>query len=278
MDLTLAALDLDWPDVEAKIVRFISDYVERSEAKGLVLGLSGGIDSSTVAALAARAIGGENVFGLMLPEEETRDSKDVEHARIVAKKFKLKITECDITPTLEAFYRSIPIFDPSKKVSKGNVKARMRMIYLYYYANRFNILVCGSSDKSETMVGYFTKWGDVASDISPIMDLYKTQVRRLGQHIGVPEEIVKKPPSPALWPRQTAEEELGVKYELLDLILHGLEHFMTTPEIAEHLKIKKELVENVKHRWLSAEHKRRISLTTKLEYRTVGADLRLRRG
>jgi NAD+ synthase len=127
------------------------------------------------------------------------------------------------------------------------------------------------------MMGYFTKWGDVAADISPIMDLYKTQVRKLAQHIGVPKEIVSKPSSPALWPGQTAEKELGIKYELLDLILYGLEHFMKTEEIAKQLSLEKELVDRIRDRWLSAEHKRRMLLTAKIEYRTVGTDFRLAR-
>jgi NAD+ synthase len=151
------------------------------------------------------------------------------------------------------------------------------MIYVYYYANLLGNLVCGSSDKSETMMGYFTKWGDVAADISPIMDLYKTQVRTLATHLGIPDEIVSKPSSPALWAGQLAERELGMRYEQLDLILYGLEHFMNPREIAAQLNIGMKTVTRVKHRWLSAEHKRRMLLTAKLEYRTVGSDFRLPR-
>jgi NAD+ synthase len=268
---------LDWQEVETKVKRFINDYVEKSEAKGLVLGLSGGIDSCTVAALSTLAIGADKVLGLMLPEKETYNRKDTEHAELTAKKFGFKTKKVDITSTLKAFYTSIPIFDQTDNVCKGNIKARTRMIYIYYYANRLNMLVCGSSDKSETMMGYFTKWGDVAADISPIMDLYKTQVRKLAQHIGIPKAIVAKPSSPALWPGQLAENELGIKYEQLDLILYGLEHFMKTEEIAKQLNVKKDLVNKVKHRWLSTEHKRRMLLTTKLEYRTIGTDFRLPR-
>jgi NAD+ synthase len=249
--------------------------VQKSNAKGIVLGLSGGIDSSTVAALSAKAIGGNNVLGLILPEKETYNPKDIEHAKLVAEKFELKTEAIDITPALEALRKTIPIFDDKDKLCKGNLKARTRMLYLYYYANRLNLIVCGSSDKSETMMGYFTKWGDVAADISPIMDLYKTQVQKLARHIGIPEEMVEKPPSPALWPGQTAEEELGLKYETLDLILYGLEHFMKTEEIAEQLGLQKALVERVKKRWQNMEHKRRMPLTTKLQYRTVGFDFRI---
>jgi NAD+ synthase len=270
-------LDLDWSEVEKKIKRFIKDYMEKSGAKGLVLGLSGGIDSCTAAALSALAIGGDNILGLLLPEQETYNAKDVEHAKFVAEKFGFKTEMIDVTSTLEAFYTSIPIFQPTDKICKGNIKARVRMIYVYYYANRLSMLVCGSSDKSETMMGYFTKWGDVAADISPIMDLYKIQVRKLAQHIGVPKEIVAKPASPALWPGQLAEEELGIKYEILDLILYGLEHFMKTEEIAQQLSVKQELVNKIKLRWLYMEHKRRMPLIPKIQYRTMGADFRLPR-
>jgi NAD+ synthase len=270
-------MDSDWSEVERRIVRFIKDYIGKAKAKGVVLGLSGGIDSCTTAALSAKAIGGNRVLGLMLPEKETYNPKDIKHAELVAEKFGFKTEKIDITATLEAFYSSTPTFDQADKLSKGNIKARTRMIYTYCYANRCNLLVCGSSDKSETMMGYFTKWGDVAGDISPIMDLYKTQVRQLAQHVGVPKEIVRKPPSPGLWPGQLAEEELGMGYEQLDLILYGLERFMKTEEIAAQLDVDRQVVDKVKKRWLSTEHKRRMLLTAKLEYRTVGTDFRLPR-
>lgn len=277
MKLTSSILALDLVKVETKIKRFIRDYLEKSGAKGIVLGLSGGIDSCTASALCALAIGGDKVFGLLMPEQETYNAKDVEHAKLVAKKFGVKTETIDITSTLEAFYNSIPIFEPMDKLCEGNIKARVRMTYWYYYANKLDMLVCGSSDKSETMMGYFTKWGDVAADISPIMDLYKTQVRKLAQHIGIPKEIITKPASPALWPGQLAEQELGVRYEILDLILYGLEHFMETEEIAKQLRVEREMVDGIKQRWLHMEHKRRLPLTTKLEYRTVGTDFRLPR-
>ena len=277
MKLTPEVLDLNLPEVEKRILRFIGDYLDKTGAKGIVVGLSGGIDSSTVAALSAKAIGGGKVLGLLLFEKETRSVRDVEHAKLVAKKFRLKTETIDITDSLQALYTLIPVFDPSDRLSKGNIKARTRMIYNYYYANRLRRLVCGSSDKSETMMGYFTKWGDVAADISPIMDLYKTQVRTLARHMGIPQEIVEKPPSPALWPNQLAEDELDMKYEQLDLVLYGLERFMKPEEIASQLKIEECLVEKIKQRWLAAEHKRRVLLTAKLEYRTIGADFRLPR-
>ena len=277
MRLTPSVLELDLPEVEKRITRFIKEYVEKSGADGIVLGLSGGVDSNTIAALSSLSISGERVMGLLLPEQETYNQKDISDAMTVADKFGLKTQVCDITPVLKSVYKTIPIFDHADKLCKGNIKARTRMIYLYYYANKLNRIVCGSSDKSETMMGYFTKWGDVAADISPIMDLYKTQVRKLAEHLGVPKELATKPSTPTLWPEQFAETELGIKYETLDLILYGLERFMNQEEISLQLKVDEAIVKKVKNKWLAAEHKRRVLLAPKLEFRTVGTDFRLPR-
>ena len=278
MQLTVDILELDLSETLNRIRRFIEEYIENAGADGIVLGLSGGIDSSVVAALSSLSIGGDRVLGLLLPERETYNPKDIADAKFVAEKFGLQTQVCDITPALEGIYTTIPVFNRAEKVCKGNIKARTRMIYLYYYANKLNRIVCGSSDKSEAMMGYFTKWGDVAADISPIMDLYKTQVRKLAIHLGFPDELAGKPATPALWLGQLAETELGIKYETLDLVLFGLERFMAVEEIAHQLNLKLSLVEKVKSKWLSAEHKRRAPLTVKLEYRTVGTDFRLPQG
>jgi len=273
--LTSDVLKLDLPSVETRVKRFIRDYVEKCGASGVVLGVSGGVDSCTTGALSSLALDGHIVLGIMLPEEETYNAIDIQHARLVAEKFDFTLETIDISSVLKACFKSLPVYDKADNVSNGNLKARMRMVFLYYYANRLNRIVCGSSDKSETMIGYFTKWGDAAADISPLMDLYKTQVRQLALHIGMPPEIATKPSTPRLWPGHLAEEELGIRYETLDLILFGLEHFMTSKEIAEQLKLPVEQVNQIKRRWLGAEHKRRAPLTTKLGYRTVGADFRI---
>jgi NAD+ synthase len=275
--LTSSVLDLDFSETEKRIIRFIKEYAQKAGSNGIVVGLSGGVDSNTTAALSSLSIGGERVLGLLIPEQETISQKDMSDARFVAEKFGLKTQVCDITAILENFYNVIPIFDKADKLCKGNIKARTRMIIMYYYANKLNRIVCGSSDKSETMMGYFTKWGDVAADISPIMDLYKTQVRKLAEHLGIPAELATKASTPALWPEQFAETELGIKYETLDLILYGLEHLMEPEEIAQQLNLNIAVVGKVKNRWLSAEHKRRVLLAPKLGYRTVGTDFRLPR-
>jgi len=275
--LTPSLLEIDFSETQKRICRFIKEYVENTGAKGIVLGLSGGIDSATIAALSSLAIGGENVLGLMLPENENFNQKDVDDAKGVAEQFHLETQVCDISDALNGIYGTIPVFDQSDKLCKGNVKARTRMIYLYYYANKQSRIVCGSSDKSESMMGYFTKWGDAAADIAPIMDLYKTQVRKLAIYIGIQKELAEKPSTPSLWPNQLAESELGIKYENLDLILFGLERFMAPEEVAEQLSIEKVLVNKVKSRWLANEHKRRMPLAPKIGFRSVGNDFRLPR-
>ncbi len=275
MLLTKEALKLDLPLTARRLKRFIKDYVKKAKGEGAVLNLSGGIDSATATVLTTLALGKNRVVALSLPEKETYSRADVKHTKMLARKFGFNLVTTDITRILQAYYRAIPAFDSKDRLCKGNIKARTRMICLYYYANRQNRIVVGSSDKSETMMGYFTKWGDVAADISPLMDLYKTQVRQLATHIGIPAEIIAKPSTPQLWPKQLAEEELGIKYEVLDLVLLGLENFVAAKEIARQLKLPLKLVEGIKTRWLSSEHKRRTPLTMKMEYRTIGADFRL---
>jgi NAD+ synthase len=275
MILSKEALKLDLPLTATRLKRFIKDYVRNTKVKGIALALSGGIDSSTAVALSALAVGGDKVLALSMPEKETYNKLDIEHTRSLAEKFGFILETINITDILKAYYKSVPAFEPEDLVSKGNIKARARITCVYYYANHQNRIVVGSSDKSETMMGYFTKWGDVAADISPLMDLYKTQVRQLAAHIGVPKEIVEKPSTPQLWPGQLAEKELGIKYEVLDLILLGLENFMAPDEIASQLNLRLKHVEEVKTRWLASEHKRRAPLTMKMGYRTPAMDFRL---
>jgi len=275
--LTPNVLDMDFSTVEKRVCRFIKEYVEKAGAQGIVLGLSGGVDSATAAALSSKAIGGKNVLALMLPEKETFKRKDIEDAQTIADQFQLETQTIDMTDVLKSFYQRIPAFDPVDRLCKGNIKARTRMILLYFYANKQNRIVCGTSDKSETMMGYFTKWGDAAADIAPIIDLYKLQVRKLACHLGISEELALKPSTPALWPNQLAESELEINYETLDLILYGLERFMKSKEIANQLDLDLTIVDKIKKRWISNEHKRRMPLPAKLGFRTVGNDFRLPR-
>jgi NAD+ synthase len=277
MQLTDKLLKIDPEATQQKLTRFIKDYVERTNAKGIVLGISGGVDSATTAALCTAALGSNRVLALYMPEEESYNRTDHKHIALLAKKFKFQLKTINLTEILRTLYKATLDNDQEDKLSRGNIKARARMLVWYYYANHRHLIVAASSDKSETMIGYYTKWGDAAGDIAPIMDLYKTQVQQLALYLGIPSVIARKPPTPALWPDQTAEKEIGLKYETLDLVLYGLEHFMEPRTIAKQLGLPAKTVITVKRRWISSEHKRKMPLTTKLGYRTVNYDFRLSR-
>jgi NAD+ synthase len=260
----------------SRLERFLSTHVEETGARCLVVGMSGGLDSSVAAALCARAVGGQQVLGISLPERETKNVRGLEDARLVASKHRIRFKIIDITQIVEASRTTL-----SAKMARGtpwgNVKARLRAMAVYYFANTKHGLVVGTGDKSEIMLGYFTKFGDGACDLLPLADLYKTSVRNLARHLGIPERIRVKASSPELWPGQTAEKELGLSYEKLDRILWGLERWMTPEEIVRETGLKLALVRKVRERWLKSEHKRRPPLALKLGYRTAGDDLRLPR-
>jgi NAD+ synthase len=259
-----------------RIVRFLRTHSERIGARHLVVGMSGGLDSSVTAALCAKALGGKRTLGLCLPEAETRSLRSIQDAREIAKKFGIRFMTLDMTSLVQA---ASDLLHPSKKkdnvIPYGNLKARLRAIILYYYANTSKGLVVGTGDKSEIMLGYFTKYGDGACDIQPIADLYKSSVRDLAIHLGLPRRIFSKPSSPELWPGQIAEDELGLPYNKLDSILWRLERWMPPKEISEELGIPLRVVARVRGRWLQSEHKRRPPLVFKLGFRTAGQDLRI---
>jgi NAD+ synthase len=260
----------------SRIERFLTTHLEEAGARCLVIGMSGGLDSSVAAALCARALGGQRVLGINLPEEETRNDKALGDARSVASKYRIRFKIIDITSMMGAS-RNVLSVKTSRGIPWGNVKARLRALVLYYFANTEHGLVVGTGDKSEIMLGYFTKFGDGACDLLPLADLYKTSLRNLAKHLGIPERIRVKVSSPELWPGQTAEKELGLSYEKLDRILWGLERWMTPEDIVRETGLKLALVRKVRERWLKSEHKRRPPLAMKLGYRTAGDDLRLPR-
>ncbi|MHA1903793.1 MAG: NAD+ synthase [Candidatus Thorarchaeota archaeon] len=197
-----------------KIVKFIHDYVSQSGAEGVVLGLSGGVDSALVASLSVEALGAESVFGMIMPIEVEQDSDNAEDALKHAESLGMSSKTFELKPLLEPF-------KPLKldSLCLGNLKARLRMITLYTRANQDNLLVIGTGNKSEIMTGYFTKYGDGGVDFLPIADLYKTDVWNLSELVGIPKPIIEKAPSAGLWPNQTDEDDLGVTYAELDSIL-----------------------------------------------------------
>ncbi|MCM8796180.1 MAG: NAD+ synthase, partial [Candidatus Omnitrophica bacterium] len=192
--------------------------VKRAKAKGVVIGLSGGIDSSVTAILAKEALG-ENLIALILPCKSSKE--DLEDAKLIAKKFKLKTKIVDLSKIYDILVNQI--LPKGNRISYANLKARLRMLVLYYFANKLNYLVCGTGNKSEINVGYFTKYGDGATDILPLGDLLKFEVRILAKDLGIPKKVVNKKPSAGLWPGQTDEGEMGITYKDLDDILLRME-------------------------------------------------------
>ena len=258
-----------------RVSRFLKTHVERTQARFLVIGMSGGLDSSVAAALCSRAVGGSRTLGFWIHEEETANPKSMHDAITVAKRFGIKMEKIDMTTLTEAASRLLRPKQKTNPIPWGNVKARLRAMILYYKANFSGGLVVGTGDKSEIMLGYFTKYGDGACDVQPLADLYKTSLRDLARFLKLPSGIYSKPSSPELWPGQSAEGELGLSYEKLDLILWGLERWISPGEISDELSLPLKLVKHVQARWLRSEHKRRPPLAMKLGFRTAGQDLRV---
>jgi len=205
--------------MKQKIVTWIRRQVGDARARGIVLGLSGGIDSAVVAALAKEAVGKSKVVALMLPCHSQK--QDLQDARLVAKELGIKTKLIDLSSTYDNFLKLLP---RGNSLAYANLKPRLRMSILYYFANALNYLVCGTGNKSEISVGYFTKHGDGATDILPIGSLLKRQVRSLAKELKVPLPVITKPPTAGLWPGQTDESEMGISYPELDEILDRLEH------------------------------------------------------
>ena len=202
---------------EKKAVSFIRGIFRFAGRKTAIVGLSGGLDSAATLALCVRALGKRNAIAAILPSDAT-PRKDISDAKALARKLGVKAIVSNITPAIEAFGEL-----SSNRLLRANLSARIRMAILYSIAQRENGLVVGTGDKSEFLLGYFTKYGDGGADLFPIGGLYKTQVQKLAHHIGVPAKIADKPPSPALWAGQTAEKELGFSYEIADKVLAAIE-------------------------------------------------------
>jgi NAD+ synthase len=210
---------ISYLETKDKIIDFIRSSIQGSGATGAVIGLSGGIDSALTAYLTVEALGKDKVLGLMLPEKGISAKTDIDDAVEIAKILGIDHNIIEISQVLASFSSAIPVFDRNEQTANGNLKARTRMCILYYHANLMNRMVVGTGNKTELLLGYFTKFGDGGVDIEPIGDLYKTRVRGLSGYMGIPSGIIEKTPTAGLWPGQTDESELGVSYEMADRIL-----------------------------------------------------------
>jgi NAD+ synthase len=215
MDLPEGLLIEDYEPVRQKIVGFIRNYMDGAGIDSAVIGLSGGIDSSLVVALACEAIGPDKIIGLMLPVDAKEDSANVKDAVSLADSLGVEHELFEIGPTLNTF-ESLEL----DKVSTGNLIARLRMATWYAKANQVNGIILGTGNKSEILTGYFTKYGDGGVDILPIGEIYKVNVWGLADHVGLPRNLIDKVPSAGLWAGQTDEGEMGVTYGEIDSILY----------------------------------------------------------
>lgn len=236
----------DYGNVTDKITDFITYQLKLTKKKGVVMGLSGGIDSSVCLVLATKAIGNKRTHGLFLPEKGIAPEMDIQNVRYLARTFKIKYKEIQINRGKKILLTSLR----QERLASGNFSARLRMALLYYYAATNNLLVLGTADKSELMLGYFTKFGDSGADIFPIGELYKSQIKVLASHLRLPANIIKQKSSPRFWKGQLAEKEIGLPYHEIDRILVSYQmHNLHNCGISKR-KIKKitEMIEKNQHK------------------------------
>ncbi|MDK2882314.1 MAG: synthase [Bacillota bacterium] len=235
---------METSELAARLSAWIKGKVEEAGCKGVVFGLSGGIDSAVVAGLAKRAFP-KNSLGVIMPCHSL--PQDAEHARLVAERFDLPVREIILDEAYDALLSTLRVAEPSspKELALANIKPRLRMITLYYLATQYDYLVLGTGNKSELTVGYFTKYGDAGVDLLPLGNLVKEQVRALARYLDVPEVVIAKAPSAGLWEGQTDEAEMGLTYAELDrYILTG----EGRPEVIGRIQAMKQ----------KSEHKRRL--------------------
>jgi len=241
------------------LVKKTKEFFERQRFNKAVIGLSGGIDSSLTAKITVDAIGKENVLGLIMPEK-TNKPESLDYAKELAEQLGIKTVQVNINDFFKPFYKLLP-WDQNR-ASKTNLKPRIRMTVLYNYANRHDALVIGTSNKTEIILGYFTKHGDEATDFIPIGDLFKTELYEISKCIGIPEKIIKRKPSAELEENQTDEEDLGLSYKEIDEILIEWEKGKTEKELIEKFGEKAEnILKRIK------ENKHKIKPIEKIEFK-----------
>jgi len=241
----------DYASITETIEKFLSEQIEKQHAKGIILGLSGGIDSAVLAYICKRKLK-EKTLAIIMPDTSITPAETEDALKMISLTG-IEHKLIDIKPIVNEYAMYL---EPNKK-SRGNLRARVRTNILYYYANSKNYLVLGSSDKSEHLIGYFTKFGDGAADLTPIISLYKLQIREIAKYLGVPDNIISKKSSPHLWEDHEAEEELGVSYEEIDSILYCLvEKKLSVDETVKMTQIDKSTIEKIHELNRNSEHKR----------------------
>ncbi|SFJ41393.1 NAD+ synthase [Thermoflavimicrobium dichotomicum] len=262
-------LRLDEELVTHLLTTTLREEVEKAGFQRVILGLSGGIDSAVSLYLAVRAFGKENVIAVRMPYK-TSSPASLDDAQTAIDDTGVQAFTIDITPQIDAYFERMPEADALRR---GNKMARERMSILYDLSAAHQALVVGTSNRTELLLGYGTQFGDVASAVNPLGDLYKTQVRQLAAYLGVPEQIITKPPSADLWENQTDEAELGFSYLEVDSLLYYMIDQQYTREQLKAL-FREELIEQVAKRIARNQYKRTTPIIIKLGNRTVGIDFR----
>ena len=245
-------LNQDYTKIKNKISKFLVDEINQRNSNGVIFGLSGGIDSSVIAYLCAQTIK-EKSIALIMPDSKVSPKQDTEDALKIVDTLRLEYKLIDINPMHSSYSQYLEPND----LALGNLRARIRANILYYYANSKNYLVLGSSDRSEFLIGYFTKFGDGSADLLPIVSLYKSQVRKFAEHLGVPNNIISKKSSPNLWKGHDAEEELGATYDEIDSILYCVvDKSKSVEETTGITGIDNKTVDKIYQLYKKSEHKR----------------------
>jgi NAD+ synthase len=266
----MRGLTLDAESTVKVLAGFISDELSKVGFGRLVVGVSGGLDSATVAFLSAGAIGPENVSGVIMPYKES-DPGNLKDAEEIITLTEINRHVVDITPQVEPYFERFP---ESDNVRRGNKMARERMSILYDISAVERALVIGTSNKTEILLGYGTIFGDLACAINPLGDLYKTQVRVLAGHLGVPDKIILKPPSADLYAGQSDEDDFGFTYEDVDRLLYLLVDMRFSPDRCEKEGFSRDLIRKVIDMIIRNQFKRSGPIIAKLSNRTVGIDFR----
>ncbi len=242
----------DYAAITNSIENFLDEQMKKNHAEGLILGLSGGVDSAVLAYICKRKFP-DKTIGIVMPDTAITPKSETEDGLKMVSLTGIQYKLIDINPIVNEYSMYL---EPNER-AKGNLRARIRTNILYYYANAKNYLVLGSSDKSEYLIGYFTKFGDGASDLTPIISLYKLQVREIAKYLGVPENVIAKKSSPHLWKDHEAEDELGVSYEEIDSILYCVfDKKLSLEETQKLTQIENFKIERILELNKNSEHKR----------------------
>jgi NAD+ synthase len=266
-------LHLNYGLVESILLGFIRNEIRKFGFDSVVLGLSGGIDSAVVCELAARALGAENVLALLMPYR-TSSRESVEHAQLMVDRLGIGYEVMPVTAVVDAFFTDR---QDANNLRRGNVMSRSRMLCLYDVSARDGRLVLGTSNKTELLLGYGTMFGDMASAVNPIGDLYKTQLRGLARHLGIPAPLIDKQPSADLWQGQSDEEELGFSYESVDLLLTMMLEERMDREAILAEGIDAAFYQRVRSMVVRSQYKRMMPVIAKISGRTPGIDFRYAR-